>query len=41
MPGALVFETPFGFSIDLSFWQDIFALPIYQLIFVLFIMFGH
>lgn len=40
MPGALVFETPFGFSIDLSFWQDIFALPIYQLIFVLFIIFG-
>jgi hypothetical protein len=40
MPGALIFETPFGFSVDLSFWQDIFALPIYQLIFVLFVIFG-
>lgn len=33
-------DTPLGFSIDLSFWQDIFALPIPQLILVLFVIIG-
>lgn len=34
------FETPFGFSVDLSFWQDIFSLSIPALILALFVIFG-
>jgi hypothetical protein len=36
----MLIDTPFGFSFDVTFWQNIFALPVPQLIFVLFILGG-
>lgn len=36
----MLIDTPFGFAIDMSFWQDILSLPPEQLIFALVVMFG-
>src|SRR5258708_1215209 len=35
-----IFETPFGFSVDLSVWQDIFSLPPAQIVTLIFAIIG-
>lgn len=38
--GPMIFDTPFGFGIDITFWMDIFSLPTYELIEAVFAIFG-